>query len=166
MKKTKKEKLLLKIQLLEEALEKSKAETRKAKKKYKKAKRKKEAIIEVLAKKRTALIPKPKPETAPKETKKDFGNPGNSGLPTLRLIKGIGPKIEKLLYEAGINSFEMLVSFTPEQLTQILSEAGPKFRHYDPTSWLNQAQKLAREVNKKEEEPSDLPSKPSEKEKK
>ncbi len=166
MKKMKKEKILVKIQLLEEALEKSRAETKKARRRYQKAKRKKEAIQAVLAKKRAALIPKPKPETAPEESKVSWETPGYSGTSSLCLIKGIGPKTEKLLHEAGIHSFEMLGTFTPEQLMQILSDGGPHFCHYDPTTWLIQARELARQANNMDSDMAASPSEPSEKEKK
>ena len=57
----------------------------------------------------------------------------------LKLIEGIGPKIEKLLNAAGIHTFAHL-SVTPvETLETVLRNAGPKFRVHDPGTWPRQA---------------------------
>ncbi|GJM31109.1 MAG: hypothetical protein DHS20C18_01100 [Saprospiraceae bacterium] len=170
MKKKKQERILQEINILEKALEKSKAKTRKARRRYHQAKRRKEAIKFAIVKKKNALIPKPKPENAPQELNNEIYGKPMSGRPStsesLCLIRGIGPKIEKLLLRAGINSFETLASFNPEQLKQILAEAGPQFRHYDPTDWLIQARDLTKQVDKKMTDSSESPPKSSGKVKK
>ena len=57
----------------------------------------------------------------------------------LKIVEGIGPKIEKLLNDAGISSFEQLSNATPEQLKSILNAAGPRFQMHDTTTWPKQA---------------------------
>ena len=41
----------------------------------------------------------------------------------LKLIKGIGPEIERRLHEAGITSFQQLGKLTPSKLEAILGES-------------------------------------------
>ncbi len=57
----------------------------------------------------------------------------------LKVIEGIGPKIEKLLKEAGINSWKELATTDPAKIKEILSEAGDSFRLADPKTWPKQA---------------------------
>ncbi len=58
----------------------------------------------------------------------------------LEMIEGIGPKIAKLLHEAGITSFAQLADTDVPKLKGILISAN--LRVNDPTSWPEQA-KLA-----------------------
>ena len=58
----------------------------------------------------------------------------------LEIIEGIGPKIAKLLNEAGISTFTQLAAADIPGLRKILLAAN--FRVNDPTSWPEQA-KLA-----------------------
>lgn len=55
----------------------------------------------------------------------------------LKIIEGIGPKIEKLLNDAGITTFAGLAATEVSHLEQILAEA--KLRIADPTTWPEQA---------------------------
>lgn len=55
----------------------------------------------------------------------------------LKIIEGIGPKIEKLLNEAGITTFAGLAETEVARLQQILLDA--KLRIADPTTWPEQA---------------------------
>lgn len=55
----------------------------------------------------------------------------------LTLIEGIGPKIDKILKEAGIATFRQLAEKSPEEIKGILNRAG--LRLGDPTSWPEQA---------------------------
>lgn len=61
----------------------------------------------------------------------------------LKIIEGIGPKIEALLKEAGINTWDDLADTAAERLQEILAAAGEAFRIHDPTSWPMQAQMAA-----------------------
>lgn len=58
----------------------------------------------------------------------------------LKIIEGIGPKIEALLKEAGINTWDDLADTAADRLQEILAAAGEAFRIHDPTSWPMQAQ--------------------------
>ncbi|MFT4033306.1 MAG: hypothetical protein QM669_12865 [Siphonobacter sp.] len=57
----------------------------------------------------------------------------------LKIIEGIGPKIEQILNNAGIVTFVALAATPVEQLQQILTEAGPRFLVHDASSWPKQA---------------------------
>ncbi len=61
----------------------------------------------------------------------------------LKIVEGIGPKIEALLKEAGINTWDELADTSADRLQDILAAAGETFRIHDPTSWPMQAQMAA-----------------------
>lgn len=60
----------------------------------------------------------------------------------LKVIEGIGPKIEQLFHAAGITTWAELASAPVDKMQDILNEAGPRFRIHDPATWAAQA-KLA-----------------------
>lgn len=62
----------------------------------------------------------------------------------LKMIEGIGPKIEGLLNDAGIVTWEDLANASEEKVQAILDEAGPRYRMHSPATWAKQA-KLAHE---------------------
>ena len=57
----------------------------------------------------------------------------------LKIIEGIGPKIETLMHNAGIRSWAALAGSSTERLQEILDQAGDRFRLADPTTWARQA---------------------------
>jgi len=57
----------------------------------------------------------------------------------LKLVEGIGPKIEELMHAAGITTWAQLAAAPNETLEAILDEAGPRFRIHDPATWSKQA---------------------------
>ncbi len=61
----------------------------------------------------------------------------------LTKIEGIGPKINEILHQAGIRHFATLAKADPEQIREILKQAGPRFALADPGSWPEQASYLA-----------------------
>lgn len=61
----------------------------------------------------------------------------------LKLIEGIGPKIEKVLNKAGIKTWRQLADQSPEELQRILAAAGKRFVMHQPHSWPEQANRLA-----------------------
>jgi predicted flap endonuclease-1-like 5' DNA nuclease len=73
--------------------------------------------------------PKSKKKAAKKTTKKD----------NLKKIEGIGPKIEQLLQEKGVETFAALAKAKPTFLKEVLAEAGSRFKMHDPTTWPEQA---------------------------
>lgn len=67
----------------------------------------------------------------------------------LKIIEGIGPKIESLFQEAGFSSWQQLAQASVEDCQEVLKKGGDRFRMHDPASWPIQA-KMAHE-NKWEE---------------
>ena len=61
----------------------------------------------------------------------------------LKLVEGIGPKIEGLLNKEGIVTFRQLSEASNERLTDILRAAGTRFQMHDPESWPQQAEMAA-----------------------
>jgi hypothetical protein len=77
-------------------------------------------------------------EAEPETTKPD--NPPQATTPqNLKVVEGIGPKIESILYARGINTLGRLASTEPEQLRDILRQEGPRYLAHDPTTWPKQA---------------------------
>ncbi len=60
-------------------------------------------------------------------------------LDDLKVIEGIGPKIEQLLKDGGINTWGELASADVERLKEILNAAGPRYQIHDPSTWPAQA---------------------------
>ena len=71
--------------------------------------------------------------------KKSSSSKRKNDKDNLRLIEGIGPKIEGLLNDAGINSFLELKSSKVDFLKAILEDAGSRYRMHNPTTWGEQA---------------------------
>ncbi|GAB4022728.1 hypothetical protein GCM10028773_36880 [Spirosoma koreense] len=69
--------------------------------------------------------------------------PGIDSVDRFIEIKGIGPKVAELLTKAGIRQFSQLAETPVEQIREILSAAGARYRIYDPTTWPQQAKQLA-----------------------
>ncbi len=57
----------------------------------------------------------------------------------LKVIEGIGPKIEELLKAAGINNWADLAATAANRIKKILEDAGDRYRLADPTTWPEQA---------------------------
>ena len=64
----------------------------------------------------------------------------------LKLVEGIGPKIEGLLHDAGIKTWADLAGTDTDRLKAILDEAGSQYNMHDPSTWAKQAQ-LAQDGN-------------------
>jgi predicted flap endonuclease-1-like 5' DNA nuclease len=79
------------------------------------------------------------PETSKSD---DISYAGVFDEDNLQIVEGIGPKIEGLLKEAGINTWSALAAKSPEELNDVLTAAGPRYRIHNPASWPKQA-KLA-----------------------
>ena len=88
------------------------------------------------------------------EEKKDTAPTSKSGkitLPSgkkikqddLKLVEGIGPKIEGLLNEGGITTWAELADAPTDKVQAILDEAGPRYRMHDPATWAKQARLAA-----------------------
>jgi predicted flap endonuclease-1-like 5' DNA nuclease len=57
----------------------------------------------------------------------------------LKIVEGIGPKIEQLLNKEGILTFAQLANTSPERIKEILVAAGSRFQMHDPTTWPQQS---------------------------
>jgi large subunit ribosomal protein L17 len=57
----------------------------------------------------------------------------------LKIVEGIGPKIEELLHAAGILTFDQLANASYDTVKEILNNAGSRYTMHDPTTWGNQA---------------------------
>jgi hypothetical protein len=58
----------------------------------------------------------------------------------LRVIEGIGPRIEKILNSQGIYTWHELAMTSIAHLEKILATAGKKFQMHNPSLWPKQAQ--------------------------
>jgi len=63
----------------------------------------------------------------------------------LKVVEGIGPKIESILHAAGITSMRTLANSETDLIRKILDEAGPRFRMHQPKTWSTQAKLIADE---------------------
>ncbi|MFN7116508.1 MAG: helix-hairpin-helix domain-containing protein [Saprospiraceae bacterium] len=61
----------------------------------------------------------------------------------LKIVEGIGPKIESMLKGAGITTWEELAAADPEQIEAILEEGGNDFHFHNPATWTAQARLAA-----------------------
>ena len=57
----------------------------------------------------------------------------------LKIIEGIGPKIEGILKAAGINNWTDLAASSKKRLRDILDAAGSRYKMHDPETWSQQA---------------------------
>lgn len=57
----------------------------------------------------------------------------------LKIVEGIGPKIESILKANGIFTLAVLADTPTERLREILNEAGSRFKSHDPKTWPVQA---------------------------
>ena len=64
-------------------------------------------------------------------------------LDDLKLIEGIGPKIESLLKADGLTTWRAVSKANLERLKGILDEAGPRYSVHNPGTWPTQAGLLA-----------------------
>ncbi|MCB0607248.1 MAG: hypothetical protein H6562_06030 [Lewinellaceae bacterium] len=61
----------------------------------------------------------------------------------LKIVEGIGPKIEKLLKDGGIKTWSDLAAAAVDRIQQILDAAGDNYRLADPGTWPKQAELAA-----------------------
>ncbi|MEO0731336.1 MAG: helix-hairpin-helix domain-containing protein [Bacteroidota bacterium] len=57
----------------------------------------------------------------------------------LKVVEGIGPKIEGLLKEGGINTWAELAATEVSRIQEILDAAGPRYKLATPRTWPQQA---------------------------
>ena len=61
-------------------------------------------------------------------------------LNDLKIVEGIGPKLEELLKSAGIANLAVLAQTKAEDIKTIIEKEGGRFQLADPTTWPKQAQ--------------------------
>lgn len=61
------------------------------------------------------------------------------GTDKLQIVEGIGKKMEEVLHENGIYTFQQLGETTPQRLRSILDKYGDRYRIIDPNTWPQQA---------------------------
>ncbi|WP_353718984.1 hypothetical protein [Dyadobacter sp. 676] len=77
-----------------------------------------------------------------KRRRDSFADISNVAAPTrdnLKVIEGIGPKIEELLNKAGILTFGQLAQSDPVRIEDILRKNGSRYQIHDPASWAQQS---------------------------
>jgi len=57
----------------------------------------------------------------------------------LKIVKGIGPKIESLFHEAGILTWRDLSEASTEKLQSILDAGGENYAIHNPSTWAKQS---------------------------
>ncbi|MBT8191541.1 MAG: hypothetical protein KJO29_14010 [Bacteroidia bacterium] len=57
----------------------------------------------------------------------------------LQILEGVGPKMESILHENGVNSWSGLASMSTGELQSILGKYGDRYRIIDPSGWPRQA---------------------------
>ncbi len=121
----------------------SEAASKKPRKTKKKAKSKKEDAKEAIVEEIVAaeeVVEDAVEET--EENKEDETAELKTETDDLTKVEGVGPKISEILQENGITTFAKLADTEVEKLTEILAEAGSRYKSHDPQSWPRQA-KLA-----------------------
>lgn len=58
----------------------------------------------------------------------------------LKIVEGIGPKIEELFHNSGIKTWKHLGETSVEKCQQILDNAGDKYKVHNPGTWPKQSQ--------------------------
>lgn len=97
-----------------------------------------------VAEARSVAAEAPKAETSEKKAAKiELPNGKSIKQDDLKMVEGVGPKIEGLLHEGGIMTWEDLANAPTEKVQGILDEAGPRYRMHQPTTWAKQARLAA-----------------------
>jgi len=60
----------------------------------------------------------------------------------LKLVEGIGPKIEEIFHRAGLTTWLSVAESTPEQLRAILNAEGDSYKIHDPGTWPQQCRMM------------------------
>jgi len=63
----------------------------------------------------------------------------------LKIIEGVGPKIESLMKEAGFEDLRAVANASVDDLKKVLEDAGSRYQMHDPTTWPKQAELAADE---------------------
>ncbi|MCB0534442.1 MAG: hypothetical protein KDD14_19735 [Saprospiraceae bacterium] len=83
--------------------------------------------------------PAPKSTSSGKSTESVIAAVTTGPRDDLKIVEGIGPKIEELLFNADITTYGQLAATSVQQLQDILDAAGSRFAMHDPGTWSAQA---------------------------
>lgn len=72
------------------------------------------------------------------EAKKVFGKKIKEN--DLKIVEGIGPKIEELFHNFNINTWKLLSETSIEKCQEVLKSGGDRYRAHKPNTWPKQAQ--------------------------
>lgn len=97
--------------------------------------------VEKVIKPETKKAPAKK-KTTPKKTVAKKVEKKVSVKNDLKIIKGIGPKMETILNAAGITSYEAIAKATLKSIENILTDAGMNTKMYNTSQWKVQAKEL------------------------
>lgn len=75
----------------------------------------------------------------------DMPMPDDNRVDDLKKLEGIGPRIEKLLNDAGIKNYAKLATMDRDHLKTLLEKGGREFDMNEPKSWPYQAELAAKE---------------------
>jgi len=87
-------------------------------------------------------LEEPAVETSAEDTKAEKKAPAAKKGPKLndlKIIEGVGPKIEQILKEGGIETWDDLANASADRLKEILEAAGSRYQMHDPSTWPAQA---------------------------
>ncbi len=87
----------------------------------------------------------PTPAATPRNNNIHLDMPDDNHVDDLKKLEGIGPRIEKLLNEAGIKSYAKLATMDRDALKAILEKGGSQFKLHEPKSWPYQAELAAKQ---------------------
>jgi len=63
----------------------------------------------------------------------------SSSTDDLKIVEGIGPKVEALLKESGVKDLKQLSQANSPKLKEILMRGGGRFELHDTSTWVDQA---------------------------
>ncbi len=90
---------------------------------------------------RIELTPKNTSSTISQEkANEDASNRASSSKDDLKIIEGIGPKIEELCNNIGIYTWDQLCETPITRLQEMLNAAGKRYQIHNPSTWPEQAQ--------------------------
>src|SRR5690606_29167412 len=101
-----------------------------------------EPVVEPVAEP-VAEAPAAEPAVETPEAAEEKTVAAKSGGDDLKVVEGIGPKIEDILHEAGISTFADLAGKTADEVREILLSHGSRYKMFDPETWPEQARLAA-----------------------
>lgn len=94
-------------------------------------------------------MPRQKPAPRPEIVERPEGKPNIAaavGEPdNLRLIKGVGPKLNKLLIELGVTRFDQIAAWKEAEISEVDPYLGSFSGRITRDSWIDQAKYLAKD---------------------